>query len=268
MLRDNRLAIGYEDGDISIWKEEAQTKEMTLKIDLYLKGHKAGIHALKELSDYSLASASVDKTVKIWNPQSGQLLRSLESHTGGVTMLEQLLDGSLVSGSFDGIIKIWCVNAGELLKTIEIGEEIYSSKLLINGNFVCVTESKRVIFDSQTKEIVQTIENNLFYSLSLLRDGSLAIGQTDSNITIWDVNTWKLLKTLKGHKDRIWRLKSLDDGNLVSGSENGEIKIWNPMNCQLLKTFETEEVKPIESIAQLSNGCLATLSSVCCRFWK
>lgn len=55
-----------------------------------------------------IASASFDKTVKIWEWKSGSLVASLEGHTEIVRALDLLEENYLlVSGSDDRSLKIW-----------------------------------------------------------------------------------------------------------------------------------------------------------------
>ena len=49
--------------------------------------------SLVVLSDGSLASASGDRTIKIWNTINGNLIRTLTGHTDAVLALALLLDG-------------------------------------------------------------------------------------------------------------------------------------------------------------------------------
>lgn len=220
-----------------------------------------------ELSNGNLASASDDKTIKIWNTQSEQLLHSFEGHTDLVFGLEQLSnDGVFASGSRDQTIKIWNANTRELMKTIVFGENIRSFIWLRNGNLAVIVQSKLKILNSDTELVIQTIPNDNFEFMWLLPDGNLIIAQTDSNISIWDVNRWELLRTLRGHKKEIYSMELLDDGCLVSGSEDGEIKIWDPIKGRLLKSIKVDD-EAVRSVVSLRNGRIVSVSGFC-KFWK
>ena len=66
-----------------------------------------------------LASAA-DDTVKLWDPNSGQLLRSLEGHAGMVTAVAFDPTGrTLASASSDHTVKLWDPNSGQLLRSLE-----------------------------------------------------------------------------------------------------------------------------------------------------
>jgi WD40 repeat protein len=65
-----------------------------------------------------LASGSPDKTIKLWDKNSGVLLRTLEGH--GFWVWSVAFDSThlLASGSLDNTIKIWNKNSGDLLWTL------------------------------------------------------------------------------------------------------------------------------------------------------
>jgi WD40 repeat protein len=54
--------------------------------------------------------------LRLWEVQSGRLLRTLQDHTKIVSALAVSLDGRrIVSGSWDKTIKIWEAESGRLL---------------------------------------------------------------------------------------------------------------------------------------------------------
>jgi WD40 repeat protein len=62
----------------------------------------------------AIVSASLDKTVKIWDARTGRLLHTLEGHKNPVRSAAFSPDGgAIVSASDDNTVKIWAV-AGEM----------------------------------------------------------------------------------------------------------------------------------------------------------
>ena len=65
--------------------------------------------SLALLLNGNLASGSMDQTIKIWNKDTGSLMKTLKSHTHEVRSLVVLQNGYLASGDASGNIKIWNV---------------------------------------------------------------------------------------------------------------------------------------------------------------
>jgi WD40 repeat protein len=68
----------------------------------------------------TIVSGSADRTVKVWEAESGRLLRSLEGHTDSVRAVAVSPDGrTIVSGSWDNTVKVWEAESGRLLRSLE-----------------------------------------------------------------------------------------------------------------------------------------------------
>jgi hypothetical protein len=87
---------------------------------LTLRGHTDTVYSVSYSPDGTrLASASQDKTVKVWDSRSGAELLTLRGYPQPVTSICYSPDGSrLASASFDGTVKVWDSRSGRLL-TVE-----------------------------------------------------------------------------------------------------------------------------------------------------
>ena len=64
--------------------------------------------------------ASWDKTLRVWDLDTGRALHTLEGHTADVEAVAATTDGErVVSGSRDHTLKVWDLNTGRVLRTLE-----------------------------------------------------------------------------------------------------------------------------------------------------
>lgn len=77
-------------------------------------------------SGKNLASWSSDGTVKLWNVDTGKVIKTWTGHTNRVRSLSWSLDGGqVVSGSKDGTFRVWDVKSGRtILGPINTGKDV------------------------------------------------------------------------------------------------------------------------------------------------
>lgn len=118
-LADGSLASGCNDGTIKIWDLKSNTCTTNIaghsSISLTRGKSMPGIiHALTQLDDRYLASASADHSIKIWDLTTGTCQYTLEGHTDVVSNLLVIKnDGGyhrLVSTDFAGHIQLWDIS--------------------------------------------------------------------------------------------------------------------------------------------------------------
>lgn len=135
-LEDDGILVGGS--ELEIWYQGMRRRRLT--------GHRATISLVVELMNKTIASASRDQTIKIWNVQTGQCIHTLEGHTHWLTAILELSDGTLVSSSYDHLVLVW------------------------NKDGVCVSK--------------QRLKYGIC-SLAELDDGSIVTGGYEGEVEIW-----------------------------------------------------------------------------------
>ncbi len=194
-----------------------------------------------------LASASLDKSIKLWNVKTGENTLTIKGHFGGVNSVCFSHDGQiLASGSDDKTIKLWNPNTGEILKTLQGHKKgIIDLNFSPNGKILASGSYDKTIklWNPNTGEIIKTLKghNKRVKSISFSHDGKiLASASYDSTIKLWDVNTGEEITTINAHKSKIYNLVFSHDGKtLASVSFDRTIKLWNIANLQNIKLIKS-----------------------------
>src|SRR5947209_11181975 len=105
------LASSYSDGRIQVWELQAPQPATCVQT---LSGHSNWVQGLAFAPDGSrLASSSWDRTVRVWDVESGRCLHTLEGHTERVQCLAWSPDGRReASAGFDHTIWLWDAEPG------------------------------------------------------------------------------------------------------------------------------------------------------------
>jgi len=159
-----------------------------------------------------LATASDDRTVRIWDGDAGDLLHTLAGHEGTIWSVAWAVlgDGQLLlaTGSSDTTVRIWDGRTGAELHTL-------------TGHSAAVNS----------------------VAWAVLPDGLLlATGADDRTVRIWDGNTGALLHTLTGHTQRVWSVSWAvlpDELLLATGSEDRTVRIWDGHTGAEMRTLSS-----------------------------
>ncbi|HEY9621736.1 MAG TPA: TIR domain-containing protein [Crinalium sp.] len=200
-----------------------------------LSGHQFSVSSVSFSPDgKTLASGSWDNSIKLWNVETGELIRTLPGHQSSVRSVSFSPDGkTLASGSGDKTIKLWNVETGELIRTL-MGHQssVRSMSLSSDGKTLASGSDDNSIklWNVETGELIGTLTGHLYgvWSVSFSPDGkTLASGSGDKTIKLWNMDTGELIGTLTGHQSSVWSVSFSPDGKtLASGSADSTIKLW------------------------------------------
>ncbi|MGB3203383.1 MAG: caspase family protein [Crinalium sp.] len=209
-----------------------------------LNGHTDGIVSVAYSPDNQLiASASIDKTVKIWTNR-GLLLKTLRGHTEAVYSVSFSPDSKiLASAGVDKTIKLWNVSDGRLLKTITgHNQAVNSVTFSPDGKIIASASADETIklWNVSDGKLLRISGHNAgVISIGFSPDGNnIASASEDKTIKLWKVSDGKLQKTLSGHTNWVNSVAFSPDGKLIaSAGADKTIKLWNSKDGKLLRTI-------------------------------
>lgn len=239
VLEGGLLAMGHVSGDIRL------RNTATGAVTITLPGHTSHVRALVLLpGGRRLASASDDRSVRVWNvaagvaPGPGVVLPN--GHTAVVSSLCVLRNGCLASGSADHSVRLWDLTTLSQLTSLPHDSAVCSLAALGDGGLACGLADGRIALWSAARACVGFLGGGEGFgavrALTVLHDGRLASGSQDTNgagglIRVWDLQRRALDAELSGHTGWVWALAPLPDGRLLSCSRDRTVKAWAVPHC-------------------------------------
>ncbi|WYZ42067.1 hypothetical protein EsH8_V_000962 [Colletotrichum jinshuiense] len=214
-----------------------------------LEGHRNRVTSVAFSDDGTqLASASYDKTVRIWDTATGQCLQTFQGHKNAVISVVFLGNDKeqLASASWDKTVKIWDTTTGRCLRTIHNHSDAVCAAFSGDGTQVALASHDKVvrIWDTTTGKYLQklqchrdTINTVAFSSENKLQ---MVSASGDKTIKIWNTATGQCLQTLQGHSDAVTSVTFSGSNRmqLASASEDTTVKIWDATTGQCLQTLQ------------------------------
>lgn len=122
--KTEKLVSGSDDFTLFLWEPEESKKALAR-----MTGHQALINEVLFSPDgRMIASASFDKSIKLWDGNTGKFIASLRGHVNSVYQIAWSADSRLlVSGSADSTLKVWNIKTKKLLEDLPgHADEVYS----------------------------------------------------------------------------------------------------------------------------------------------
>lgn len=227
----DRLAVGSgnpaAEGTVEIfsWPEGK-----SLRI---LKEHRDSVTAVAWQDTSSLASASLDKHIILWDLRTGTPIRQLKGHSKGVSSLCFLNDKeTLVSTGIDQSVRVWDLNSGELIRSMNNHTLSVHNLALrpVDGGLpmiASVGDDRTVRFWQPTiGRMVKFARLNIApLDIAWSKDGSKVIAScTDGSIRIIDIDSVEITDTILALDG--WAYSLIihpTDGSIAIGGANGQV---------------------------------------------
>jgi tetratricopeptide (TPR) repeat protein len=238
-----------------------------------LEGHSALVASVSFSPDGKrIASGSRDKTVKVWDAQTGKEMLTLKGHSSLVNSVSFSPDGKrIVSGGWDDKVKVWDAETGQLMLTLK-GHTSYVTSVIFSpngkrivsggGQFGVGEPGEIKVWDAETGQETLTLAGHTgqVVGVSFSPDGKRILsGSRDKTLKIWDAETGQETLTLEGHAQGVSALSFSPDGtHIVSGSREFEkpcqIMVWDAETGQETATLHKRHSYSVRSVSFSPDG--------------
>ncbi|EDV25613.1 uncharacterized protein TRIADDRAFT_23688, partial [Trichoplax adhaerens] len=229
-LVDTFIVSGSNDYTMKVWTLPASFDEVWFKFyKLNVQSltatvteisHKKDINSIDvSPNDKLIATASQDKTAKVWLVSDGSLLGSCVGHKRGLWSVQfSPIDQCIATCSSDSNIKIWSVIDFTCVKTFE-----GHSNSVLKVSFVT-------------------------------RGMQLLSSDSDGLIKLWTIKSNECENTFDHHTDKVWAIKpNSTEEYFVSGGADSSLAIWKDMTAIEREKKIAEEEELIAKEQELSN---------------
>jgi WD40 repeat protein len=239
-----------------------------------LEGHTAMVSHLAFSPDSKLlATASFDRTVRLWDLASRKTLRVLEQNNL-VKAIAFSPDGYFLASASNNMANDWSINIWDLASGKEVNTQnpigsmgyVYSIAFSPNGKMLASAASKGMVrlWDAATGWSLRILlyDSVRARDIAFSADGKLlASAWEDGVVKLWDPHTGCEMGTFVAHNGCTSAIAFSPDGQLLASAsfDDNIVKIWDPATGTKLQT-SLGHIEGITSIAFSPDGLLASSS--------
>ncbi|XP_033100030.1 kinesin-like protein KIF21A isoform X2 [Anneissia japonica] len=226
------------------------------------EGHTKAVLSVQATEDM-LFSGSKDRTVKVWNLETGQELLTLGGHPNNVISVHYCKNLQLVFSVSTSYIKVWDIreNSGKCIKTL-------SSSGLVTTNNVAT---------SSTRSVAVPTGENLINDIAINSAGTQLYSAASNIVRVWDLNSFQATCKLSGgHSAAVMCIgveaQENNSNMIITGSKDHYIKLFEvPEGASGLITpkhnLDPPHFDGVQSLA-VSGSCLFSGSrDTCIKKW-
>jgi cytochrome c len=226
-LSDGRIVSSGEDARIALWRPREQ------KPSAVLAGHQAPVVALAVAPDGAwIASASRDRTARLWPLGRTGGPRVLEGHAQGVNGIAFSPDGgALVTAGYDAALRIWPLRRADAPIVATLPAPLNAVAVAPDGEILTAGGDGKVYFLSEGGERQGEIAaaDAPIIALALSRDGRLiAAAGIRGSVAVIERASRRIVRTLVGPGLPVWSVAFFPDNRtLLTGGADRMIRRWD-----------------------------------------
>jgi WD40 repeat protein len=209
-----------------------------------------------------LATASEDKTAKLWGSFSGHEILTLRGHQAGLTCVSYSPDGRrLATASRDKTVKVWDTASGRELITLGgLENPVACAAFSPDGKRIAAAsvDKKVVLWDALAGRVLLTWRadrlNAYLATFAFSPDGTRIAAAGGNTISIWSDSTGQELTTLHQSRGRVTLIHFSPDGRRIAAANmDGTATLWDAVDGKETLSLRSGNV-PLTSVAFSADG--------------
>ncbi|MCY4553313.1 MAG: WD40 repeat domain-containing protein [Candidatus Poribacteria bacterium] len=173
-------------------------------------------------------TGSEDKTIKVWNPNTFNVMVNFDANDDAVYSLAYSVnEGVIVSGSADNTVRTWRVTPAGDGEDISVGRD---SLEMTGARVRDYNGHQGAVYSVDTALVLPRRANN--------QTAMIASGSADTSVIIWNLRSGNRYSTFDESTDAVYAVKFSPNGALVAaGGRDGKVRLWNLRRRALTHEF-------------------------------
>lgn len=260
---EQKMASGGLDNTVLVWNRTTSQLYFSYTHGLEVNDVKASP------SKQYIASASDDKTVKIYDASAGTPVLIYNGHSGGVNTVRWSADGTrLVTASTDQTARIWRLADGSTLHILQgHTARVWAAAWSPDMKYVVTASADRtaIVWDASIGQqiVTYTGHTDTVRAVSWSPTSThIATASHDGTVQVWDGLTGAHILTYTGHTNQVFTAEWSHTGTaIVSGGKDQTAQVWNPANGTQLLIFKGHTNSVFDAQWSADDTLIASASS-------
>lgn len=212
------IVTGSRDRNLRVWKLPPEGSGPKEPSDIPENGNDYFLHTLhghedsvRAISGYGelVVSGSYDKTVRVWEVETGRCRWVLEGHAQRV--YSAVIDpkrNRCISGSMDWLVKVWSLETGSLLYTLQGHTSLVGLVDLNRTSIVSAAADATLrVWNPDDGSFLHKLEGHKGAIISFQHDEYKVVSGSEQMLKLWNIRTGKLVRDLLQGMQRIWQVR-------------------------------------------------------------